>query len=354
MREIFIGSRRVADDTDTYVIAEIGHNHEGSLDRAEELVRRAADAGADAVKLQKRDNENLFVQAMYDQPYTGPNSFGPTYGRHREALEFGHEQYSYLLKVAQEVGIDFFATAFDTASVDFLMEYDLPAIKIASADLTNVPLLRYAAETQRALVMSTGGGTMEDVRRACDAVLPINPRLVLMQCTAVYPATPDDLNLAVIETFRREFPEVVIGFSGHDQGPEMSWLAHALGARVVEKHYTLDQSRPGSDHHFSLTPIQLQDLVLGLRRTRRAIGTPLKERSAKEEPALLKMSKKLVAARELSAGHVLTPADLAIKSPGDGMPPYRFDEVMGRRLRVGLRPDESLHPEALHPEALET
>jgi N-acetylneuraminate synthase/sialic acid synthase len=347
MREITIGSRRVADDTDTYVIAEIGHNHEGDLNKAEELIRRAAAAGADAVKLQKRDNANLFVKTMYEQPYEGRNSFGPTYGLHREALEFGHEQYSHLLKVAQEVGVELFSTAFDIASVDFLMEFDLPVIKIASADLTNTPLLRYAAETRRTIIMSTGGGTMEDVRRGCETVLTVNPKLVLMQCTAVYPSEPEDLNLAVIETFRREFPEVVVGFSGHDYGPELSWIAHALGARVIEKHYTLDQSRPGSDHHFSLTPAQLGELVTGLRRTSRAIGSPLKERAANEKAALLKMSKKLVAARDLRAGHLLTAADLAVKSPGDGMPPYRLEEVLGRRLRVDLGQDEDLRVQAL-------
>lgn len=346
-REIQIGAHRVADDTDTYVIAEIGHNHGGDLDKAKEMFRKAAVAGAHAVKLQKRDNENLFVKAMLEQPYTGRNSFGATYGEHRAALEFGRDEYLALAQHADELGIDFFATAFDLASVDFLAELDRPAIKIASADVTNIPLLEYAAKTGRPLIVSTGGATMDDVRRACGRVLPINPRLVLLQCTAVYPAAAEDLNLAVIQTYRREFPEVVVGFSGHDLGPELSWVAHALGARVIEKHFTLDHSAPGTDHHFSLAPEQLQELTGGLRRTRLAIGSPEKRRLDIETAAVHKMGKKLVAARELAAGHVLTQADVAIKSPGNGLQPYFLDRILGRALRTGLRRDEDVRLEDL-------
>ncbi len=194
MRELVINGRRIADDTGAYVIAEIGHNHQGSLHQAEQLVRAAAAAGAHAVKLQKRDNKALFTRAMYNRPYEGGNSFGATYGAHREALEFDRREYVRLARLAADLGVDFFATAFDPASVEFVDALDLPAIKIASGDLTNPPLLRYAAETGRPLIVSTGGATMDDVRRAADTILPINTNLVLLQCTAVYPADPSDLN----------------------------------------------------------------------------------------------------------------------------------------------------------------
>ncbi|GAA2973031.1 N-acetylneuraminate synthase family protein [Streptomyces enissocaesilis] len=349
MREITIGNHRVADDTDTYVIAEIGHNHEGSLDKAVALFRQAAAAGAQAVKLQKRDNQNLFVRSMFDQPYEGRNSYGPTYGRHREALEFGHDEFSVLVDVAEDLGIDFFSTAFDIASVDFLMKYDLPAIKIASADLTNTPLLEHAATTQKPLIVSTGGADMDDVRRAVDTVLSISSQLVLLQCTAVYPAAPSDLNLAVIETYRQEFPNTVVGFSGHDLGPEASWIAHALGARVVEKHFTLDQYRPGSDHHYSLDPVGLQQLTRGLSRTREAIGVPEKVCAENEAAAIRKMGKKLVAARRLPAGTALTAADVAVKSPGDGLKPYQLQQVVGRTLTVDLEEDADIRLDVLQP-----
>src|SRR5213082_2446698 len=196
MRELEIGGRLVSDDTDAYVVAEIGHNHAGSLDQAEKLVRQAAAAGADAAKLQKRDNRSLFTRAMYDAPYVGRDSFGSTYGAHREALEFDRAQYLHLAALAAELGIELFATAFDARSVDFLIDVGVSTIKIASADLTNTPLLSYAAKSGTTLIVSTGGATTDDVRRACDTILPLNPHLALLQCTAVYPARPADLNLS--------------------------------------------------------------------------------------------------------------------------------------------------------------
>lgn len=172
-RELTIAGRRYADDTPAYVIAEIGHNHEGSLEKAEQLVREAARAGAGAAKLQKRDNRCLFTKAMFDEPYNGRNSYGPTYGLHREALEFGKFEYLHLAAVAAEVGIDFISTAFDVPSVDFVAELDLPAIKMASADLTNTPLLAYAAKVGKPMIISTGAADMTDVERAVETILPI-------------------------------------------------------------------------------------------------------------------------------------------------------------------------------------
>jgi N-acetylneuraminate synthase/sialic acid synthase len=342
MHELDIAGRRVADDTGAYVIAELGHNHQGSLETAEQLLREAAAAGAHAAKLQKRDNKSLFTKAMYDQAYNGRNSFGPTYGQHRQALEFGRDEYVHLAQLATALDLDLFSTAFDAPSVDFLVDLDLPVIKIASADVTNTPLLAYAAETGRTLIVSTGGATMDEVRRACDTILPINPNLALLQCTAIYPAAPTHLNLSVITTYRTEYPEVVIGYSGHDLGPELSWIAYALGARVIEKHFTLDHASQGSDHHFSLDPPQLAELCAGLERTHAALGSQAKQCSSTEAPAVLKMGKKLVAARDLPAGHVLGERDIACKSPGDGMKPYRLNEVLGRMIAVPLKADADI------------
>ncbi|HVK25515.1 MAG TPA: N-acetylneuraminate synthase family protein [Actinokineospora sp.] len=336
MRKLAIADRIIDDSTDPYVIAEIGHNHEGDLGKAEELVRAAAAAGASAAKLQKRDNRALYTRAMFDEPYTGRNSYGPTYGTHREALEFGEAEYRHLAEVAAEVGVDFISTAFDFGSVDFLVGLGVPAIKLASGDLTNVPLLTYAAKTGTPLIISTGAADMVDVRRAVDAILPINPNLAVLQCTAIYPAAPADLNLSVIATYRAAMPEVVIGYSGHDLDADASYIAYALGARVIEKHFTLDRGRPGSDHHFSQEPAQLAELVAGLSHTRELLGSPVKTRDARELPALRKMGKKLVAARPLPKGHVLGEVDVLIKSPGDGTPPYLLERIIGRSLDVAL------------------
>ncbi|MCX4967309.1 N-acetylneuraminate synthase family protein [Streptomyces sp. NBC_00654] len=347
MRALTVNDRTISDETDAYVIAEIGHNHEGDLGKAEELVRQAAAAGASAVKLQKRNNRSLYTRAMYDSPYTGRNSFGPTYGAHREFLEFGTHEYTYLQQLSAELRVDFLATAFDFASVDFLAELGVPAIKIASGDIRNTPLLAYAAKAGKPLIVSTGGADMEAVRRACGTVLPINPDLALLQCTAMYPAEPEELNLAVLSTYRAEFPRTVVGFSGHDLGPWAAWTAYALGARVVEKHVTLDRTRPGSDHKFSLEQADMAEMVDGLRRVRRSLGSRDKQVLPGERPAINKMGKKLVAHRDLPAGHRLIMEDVAIKSPGDGLTPDRLADVVGRHLGRPLAADADITLEDL-------
>jgi N-acetylneuraminate synthase/sialic acid synthase len=324
------------------VIAEIGHNHQGSLEKAKELFAAAKECGVQAVKLQKRDNRNLFTREMFDKPYENENSFGPTYGLHREALEFGRAEYAALVSCAAELGLTFFATAFDFGSADFLAELDMPAYKIASGDVNNLPLLKHVAGFQRPMIISTGGASLADVRRVYETIKPINPQIALLQCTASYPAEAEHMNLRVIETFRREFPDAVVGLSDHQNGIAMSVIAYALGARIVEKHFTLNHAAKGTDHAFSLEPIGMRKLVRDLRRARVALGDGDKRVYPEEASPLFKMGKKLVAAADLPAGHRLARADVAIKSPNDGLPPYELDRVLGRALRRPLRTDEAL------------
>ena len=341
-RQLIIGDRVISDDSDCYVIAEIGHNHQGSLKTAVELFKAAAECGVDAGKLQKRDNRSLYTREMYDKPYDNENSFGATYGEHREALEFGKSEYEELQAESARLGIGFFSTAFDLKSADFLAELNTPAYKIASGDLKNIPLLRHVARIGRPMIVSTGGGTMDDVQRAYDTVMPINPRLCLMQCTCGYPAEFAELDLRVISTYRDKFPEVVIGYSGHDNGIAMPLAAYMLGARIIEKHFTLNRAMKGTDHRFSLEPVGMKKMIRDLQRVRMALGDGRKKVYASEASPVLKMGKKLVAARDLPAGHVLTIADIAIKSPGDGLPPYYLDQIVGQALSRDVRADQSL------------
>ena len=341
-RQLIIGDRVISDDSSAYVIAEIGHNHQGSLKTAKELFQAAAECGVDAGKLQKRDNRSLYTREMYDKPYDNENSFGATYGEHREALEFGKSEYEELQAESARLGIGFFSTAFDRKSADFLAELNTPAYKIASGDLKNIPLLRHVAKIGKPMIVSTGGGTMEDVQRAYDTVMPINPRLCLMQCTCGYPAEFAELDLRVISTYREKFPEVVIGYSGHDNGIAMPLAAYMLGARIIEKHFTLNRAMKGTDHRFSLEPVGMKKMIRDLQRVRIALGDGRKKVYASEANPVLKMGKKLVAARDLSAGHVLTAGDIAIKSPGDGLPPYYLDQVIGQALSRDVRADQSL------------
>jgi sialic acid synthase len=340
-RQLIIADRVISDDSDAYVIAEIGHNHQGSLKTAKELFLAAAQCGVAAGKLQKRDNRSLYTREMYDKPYDNENSFGATYGEHREALEFGRIEYEELQAEAERLEIAFFSTAFDIRSADFLAELNTPAYKIASGDLKNLPLLKHVARIGKPMIVSTGGGTMEDVQRAYDAIMPINPRLCLMQCTCGYPAEFAELDLRVIATYREKFPEVVIGYSGHDNGIAMPVAAYMLGARIIEKHFTLNRAMKGTDHRFSLEPVGMKKMIRDLQRVRMALGDGRKKVYASEAGPVLKMGKKLVAARELPAGHVLTAADVAVKSPGDGLPPYYLDHIVGQVLLRSLRAEES-------------
>jgi N-acetylneuraminate synthase/sialic acid synthase len=341
-RELVIDGTRIADDTDCFVIAEIGHNHQGDVDHCKRLFDAAHDAGASAVKLQKRDNRALFTREAFDAPYNSENAYGPTYGTHREALEFDRDQYLELQQHAKDLGITFFATAFDIESADLLAELDMPAYKLASGDLRSIPLLTHVARIGKPMILSTGAATLEDVRRAYDAVAPINPQLAFLQCTAAYPPDYEELDLRVIDTYRREFPDVVAGFSGHDSGIAMSTAAFTLGARVVEKHFTLNRALRGTDHAFSLEPVGLKKLVRDLQRTRLALGDGAKKFYDSEVAPSQKMGKKLVAARPLAAGTVLTVDDIAMKSPGDALFPYHLDDLLGRRLTVDLDEDEAL------------
>jgi N-acetylneuraminate synthase/sialic acid synthase len=353
---IEINGTKIGDSTDCYVIAEIGHNHQGSLEQAKHLFEIAHMCGANAVKLQKRENRTLYTADFYNKPYEHENSFGPTYGAHREALEFGKSEYKELKDYADELGITFFSTAFDFTSADFLADLDMPAYKIASGDLTNTPLQKYVAEIGKPIVFSTGAGTLDDVRRAYETIAETNPQVAVLQCTAGYPAEFHELDLRVIQTYRQLFPDAVVGFSGHDSGIAMAVAAYVLGARIIEKHFTLNRAMKGTDHAFSLERPGLEKLVRDLRRTRAALGDGTKTMYPSESEPAMKMGKKLVAARDLTAGHTFAVEDIALKSPGDGLPPYELDRFIGRTLRHPVTADTALTYELLEeliPEQLE-
>ncbi len=346
-RNLQIESTQINDASDCYVIAEIGHNHQGNLETAKELFRAAKECGVDAVKLQKRDNRSLYTRAMYNKPYENENSFGATYGEHREFLEFGMPEYKELQRYARELGLAFFATAFDFRSADFLAELNSPAFKIASGDLRNIPLLKYVAGFQKPVIVSTGGGTIEDVQRAYDAVMPINPQLAILQCTAGYPCAFEEMNMRVITSFRERFPDVVVGLSSHDSGIAMVVAAYVLGARIVEKHFTLNRAMKGTDHAFSLERGGMRRVVRDLKRVRLALGDGLKRTYQSEVAPLQKMGKKLVIAVDLPANHVIRREDIAVKSPSDGLPPFELDQVIGKVTRRPLKEDEDIALEDL-------
>jgi sialic acid synthase len=333
------------DKPDCFVIAEVGHNHGGDVGVCKQMFQAAKYAGVSAVKLQKRDNRSLYTKSFYDSGYNSENAYGPTYGSHREALEFGESEYRELKQYAEHMDLEFFATAFDFKSVDFLEKVGVPCYKVASGDLTHTPLLEYIAQTGKPIIMSSGASTLDDVRRACETILPINPALALLHCTAEYPSDYKDMNLSVIGTYLREFPQVVVGISDHDNGIAMSLVSYVLGARVVEKHFTINRSWKGTDQAFSLEPEGMRKLVRDIQRAAVAVGDGVKRIYEKEKSAKLKMGKKIVAARALPQGHVLQRGDLAFKSPGDGLAPYHHGLFYDKKLKRALAEDEALQLE---------
>jgi N-acetylneuraminate synthase/sialic acid synthase len=345
MRKLRIADFEISDETMPFVIAEVGHNHQGNIELCERIFDAAAESGAHAVKLQKRSNKTLYTPEFFDSPYQGPSSFGETYGLHREALEFGQKEYAHLQLYAKKRNLIFFATAFDFASVDFLVALGVPAIKVASGDLKSIPLLRYARKTGIPLILSTGGSTMQDVQLAMQQVDPTNTGL--LQCTAAYPAEAENMDLRVIETYRQIFPHTVIGLSSHDRGIAFSTVAAALGARIIEKHFTLDRALKGTDHAFSLEPAGMAKLVRDLKLVVKALGDGNKKFHDVEKGGIRKMGKMLVYSSDLKKGHTISAADLEIRSPLDGLSAANWDEVVGKRLTKDVSAMEKVSFEQL-------
>jgi len=289
MRELVIDGRRIADDAPCYVCAEIGGNHGGSEAVAAMLIREAAEAGADAVKFQRRHNQTLYTSALLAKPYGGEHSYGDTYGQHRAALELPLTTLARLQKVAAQEDVTWFATAFDERSMADLMDLHVPAIKIHSGGLTDERLIRCAAATGVPVLLSTGGGTLEDIQRAVDWLAGA-PHAIL-HCTASYPLQACEANLRAIGTLRAQFPTTVIGWSSHYPGLSLSLVAYAFGARILEHHVTLSRAAKGTDHGFSLEPKGLRTLVEDLGTVQQALGTGQKVVYPSERAPLAKMTR---------------------------------------------------------------
>ena len=324
----------------SFVIAEIGHNHKGSLKIAKELFYAAKKSGASAVKLQKRDNKELYTDKFYNQSYDHKNSYGSTYGKHRDFLEFSYSQYMELKKFAKKININFICTPFDESSVDFLEKVNLDGYKIASADLINTPLQIKIARTKKPIFLSTGGGNYEDIKRAYQTITKINKKLIILHCTASYPAELKDMNLNVITILKKKFPKNLIGLSDHENGIDAASVAYMLGARVFEKHFTLNRAWKGTDHSFSLEPQGLEKLVRNLKRIPILLGSKEKRLLKSEIEPLRKMQKSIVASKNLKEGSKIKIQDLNFKSPGGGLKPYEYRKILNKKINKNIIKDD--------------
>jgi N-acetylneuraminate synthase/sialic acid synthase len=332
MRQIILDNKVVNDDSQPFIIAEIGHNHQGNIETALKLIASAAESGASAAKFQKRNNKQLFTPSLYNEVYNSENSFGKTYGLHREALEFGIEEYKICISEAKKCGITFFATAFDLDSANFLNQLNMSTFKIASGDIQNLPLIKHVAAFKKPMIISTGGATLEMIDAAVKTIRLFHNEFAILQCTASYPAMYEHLNLRVISSLRERYPDNVIGYSGHDNGIAMAVVAYTLGARVIEKHFTLNRTMKGTDHAFSLEPKGMQKMVRDLNRASEALGDGNKITYDLEKSPVRKMGKMIVAAENLPAGHILTELDFEYRSPADGLPPSMSHLLLGKSI----------------------
>lgn len=337
-----INKRRYDLTKQPFVIAEIGHNHQGSIKIAKQLILSAKESGASAVKFQKRNNKKLYTKELYDQIYDHPNSYAKTYGKHREALEFSFKQFKELSDYAKKIDIIFFATPFDFDSVDFLEKLKVPCYKIASADLVNIPLQNYIASKNKTIFLSTGGGNMSDVLRAYNNIYKKNKKLAILHCTASYPAEIKDMNLRVIEVLKKKFPKIPIGLSDHENGIDAAPIAYMLGARIFEKHFTLNRAWKGTDQAFSLEPQGLKKLVRNLNRIETLLGSKNKSILPSELNPIKKMAKSIVASKYLEKDHIIKIEDLAFKSPGGGLKPYLYKSLINKKTKKIIKIDEKI------------
>lgn len=272
-REIKIGNRMVGDGHPAYIIAEIGINHNGQLEIAKQMIDAAVHAGVDAVKFQKRTPEIATPPEQRNQMRETPWGY-ISYLEYRHKVEFNEEQYCEIDRYCRERGIAWLVSVWDQPSVEFMEKFDTPAYKIPSASLTDHDLIRKARSSGKPLILSTGMSTMEQIRKGVEVAGEDN--LVLMHCTSTYPCEPEELNLKMIETLRREFPTIPIGYSGHEVGLVPSAIAVALGACMVERHLTLDRAMWGSDQAASVEPVGFERLVKYIRVSESALGDGVK------------------------------------------------------------------------------
>ena len=329
----------------TLIIAEAGVNHNGSIETAKRLIEKAADAGVDYVKFQTFKSEKLVSRHATKAEYQKANTDGEdSQLKMLQQLELSHSDHLQLIEHCNHCGVKFLSTAFDLDSIDFLASLNLDLWKIPSGEITNLPYLRRIAQKGGKVIMSTGMCTIEDIEMAVNVLISNGtPRenITLLHCNTEYPTPWGDVNLRAMHDIAQRL-NLPVGYSDHTQGIEVPIAAVALGATVIEKHFTLDNNLPGPDHKASLEPHALKAMVESIRHIELSLGNGVKEISESERKNIAIARKSIVAATHISAGEIFTEENLTVKRPGGGISPMRWDEIIGTVATRNYLPDEMI------------
>jgi N-acetylneuraminate synthase/N,N'-diacetyllegionaminate synthase len=341
-KEIKIRNRKVGNNQPVFIIAEAGVNHNGSLKLAKRMIDSAKNCGVDAVKFQTFKTEEVVTRDAPKAEYQKASAPAESQFEMIKKLELSEPAFRELSDYCRKKKIIFLSTPFDFQSARFLYKLGVPAFKIGSGELTNIPLLLQIAQYGKAVILSTG---MSDLKEVKDAVRVIystkNKKLILLHCTSNYPAKFEDINLRAMDTLKKKF-NVPIGYSDHTKGIEVAIAAVAMGACVIEKHFTLDNNLPGPDHKASITPAELKCMVKSVRNIEKSLGNGIKE-IRKSELEIKKVARKsIVASVDIPKGMILSKEMLVIKRPGTGIEPKFLGRIIGKRLKKNILEDKIL------------
>ncbi|MBF0296622.1 MAG: N-acetylneuraminate synthase family protein [Magnetococcales bacterium] len=327
-----------------YIIAEAGLNHNGSLELAKQMVETAAAAGADAVKFQKRTVEILAIGTILDAQDERFPDFGSTYRQIRQHIEFDFNAYVTIREKCRECAIDFLCTAFDIPAVTFLEQLGVNGYKLASHSLGNLPLLHHLAKLGKPVILSTGMAEWDEIDRAVEIFTTNHTPLSLLHCVSIYPTPPEECNLTMIDRLKERYG-LPVGYSGHEIGTLPTLAAAAMGATIIERHFTMDRTLPGFDHKISLEPAELTTMIRDLHAIETMRGTGTKRVSEREQITRDKYHVSMVSARPLTKGSILTETDVVYRNPGTGIPPKNANHYLGRPLTRDVPADALIEPD---------
>ncbi len=340
--EIKINNKKIGKYNPVFIIAEAGVNHNGSLKLAMKMADAAKDAGADAIKFQTFKTEELVTQMAPKANYQKKTVPGKSQFEMLKNLELSQNDFKKLFEYCNRKKIIFLSTPFDFESAEFLNKLDVPAFKISSGDLTNIPLLLQIAKYKKPIILSTGMSTLTEITDAVKIIYSTgNKKLVLLHCTSNYPTKFEDVNLRAMDTIRKNF-NTLVGYSDHTEGIEIAIAAVAMGASLLEKHFTLDKTLPGPDHKASLEPQEFMKMVKAIRNVEISFGNGIKKPERSEMEIRRIARKSIVAAVNIPKGTRLTKNMLAIKRPGAGIEPKYLEQLINRKAKINIKKDQVL------------